>query len=75
MIVNKYSKPFTSIGGFKSRIWHCYGIEWYRKAHDKRWGYWQIYFDGAFHHFGLGVFTLFWWHRPDMQYIKENNPA
>lgn len=74
MTINIYSKPFISVGGFKTRVWHCYGIELYNWKHRKRWGYWQFYFDGPFHHFGLGIFTIFWWHMPDKKYTRENNP-
>jgi hypothetical protein len=75
MIINFYSKPFVSYGGFKSRRRYCYGITFFRKKTDeKRWGYWQFYYDGPFHHFGLGLFTAFWWCRADMEYIRKNNP-
>jgi hypothetical protein len=76
MQVNYYGKWYTSIGGYQCRYWYSFGVGWHRKTDMKRWGYWNIQYDGYFHFFSLGMITFSWLKRPvpDRIYNDHHKP-
>ena len=38
-------------------IWGC---DYYKKFGEKPFGYYQLYYDGLIHNFGLGFCELYW---------------
>lgn len=58
-----YGRPYTSRAGYKCRYWHTF---YFRPTpFKKRFGYWQMWYDGPFHFFTIGQITLGWSHRPE----------
>jgi len=64
--MNIYSKPYTSIGGYKCRMWYHFGITITFKRQCKLIGYFDNYYDGSFHNFYIYPIWIHWHKRPEM---------
>lgn len=66
--MNWYGKEYISNGGYQCRYWYHFSIEVQpRKTMGKRFGYWNIYYDGYFRFFSLWPFQCRWHKRPIMK--------
>lgn len=56
------TKPYVSPYGIKAERERCVGLGKTHKG-EKRFGYWNTYYDGYFHNFSLLFLCLFWYDR------------
>lgn len=71
--VTYFTKPFTSIGGFKSRWLYYFDIVRYKKHHEKKFGRWSEWFqDDEIHFFSIFPFVIMWGNMPDRNFVHEN---
>lgn len=64
--MNYYGKYYESMGAGQCRSWYHFSIGWWRKStfETRLFGYYEIYYDGAFHFFNVWPFVIRWHKRP-----------
>jgi len=57
-------KDVTGLDGVTRKCYYWFGIIWGTEYHtkhgEKLFGYYELYYDGPIHNFGLGFCELFW---------------